>query len=390
MVNENISCSVKSIDVKVEEDTSADNELVHSSRETVSYLVIGGEDPLTAVTTSIPDGLTRSLTADVGETGRVHDVDVRLELVHTNIEDLDIFLEGPDGTTVELLTDVAADGDRLSATILDDESVQSITSGTAPYTGRFQPKGRLLDFAGKDIHGTWTLHVTDDTVGTSRGALLRWSLDILLASEPPGNLNQDENTDATDIDILFANLGSDNREFDLDGDGDVNTRDVDRLVLNIMGKRYGNADLDQDVDMTDVHAAVNNYDPLGQNSFHSWVQGNFDGDNDVDISDVMWIVRNYVPFGYNPVRTTAPATTVTNVGSSHIAARTASTDLRGAEQASASPASSRDGMRRENMRSLTGNRALHSENHSTDEQLFVDHYFRSVRRRPARVKLYPT
>ena len=357
-----------SIDVKVEEDTSADNETLHAAQETVSYLVIGGEDPLTAATASIPDGLTRSFTADVGETGRLHDVDVRLELVHTNIEDLDIFLEAPDGSTVELLTDISADGGRFSATTLDDKAEQSITSGTTPYAGRFQPEGRLLDFAGKDINGTWTLHVTDDTVDTFRGALLRWSLDILVASEPPGNLNQDENADATDIDVVFANLGSANLEFDLDEDRDVDLRDVDRLVLNIMGKRYGDVDLDQDVDIADVNTTISNYDPLDQHPFPSWAQGNFDGDNDVDISDTMWLAMNYAPLDYNPPDVAVSAVIPVDISRTTAVVRTTTNLQHGINEESVPLNSSAE-------RGVGGS-AL-----AQHDYVIADHYFRSERRR---------
>ena len=94
-------------------------------------------------------------------------------------------------------------------------------------------------------------------------------------------LDEDGNVDATDVDLLFANLGSTDATFDLDSDGDADQQDVDRLVWSIMGKRYGDADFDQDVDIADANAVLTHYDPLGQNPFTGWSQGNFDGDGDV-------------------------------------------------------------------------------------------------------------
>ena len=223
------------IDFKVEEDTTANAEFSHSAGESISYLAISGQDPLTAVTTSIPDGGTRSFNVDFSEDGRVGDMDVNLDLVHTVIEDLDIFLQAPDGTMVELLTDLVADGDLLTDTTLDDKADQSITAGNAPYTGRFQPGGLLSEFLGKYVTGTWTLHVTDDTADGNRDAFLRGSLDVLLAPNPPGNLNYDSFLDAADIDLLFVNFGSSHGTYDLDVDGDVDKQDIDQLVQNIMG-----------------------------------------------------------------------------------------------------------------------------------------------------------
>jgi len=146
--------------------------------------------------------------------GVVNDLDVTLNLLHIRVEDLDVFLEAPDGTMVELFSDISDTSDNLTTTKLDDEAAESISAGTSPFSGSFQPEGLLGDFDGKDITGTWVLHVTDDTANGETGALLDWSLGIELATDPSGNLNHDSHLDATDIDMLFANLGSNDDTFD--------------------------------------------------------------------------------------------------------------------------------------------------------------------------------
>jgi len=281
-----------SIDLKIEEETTADDEVQHHTRESVAYLAIGSQGPLNGVTTSIPDGLTQSFQLEVSDTGRVGDLDVKLELVHNLIEDLDIFLEAPDGTIVELLTDVAVPGDTFLATRLDNEAGSSISSGKAPFDGPFQPEGMLRNFTGKSISGTWTLHVTDDTVNGNRGALLGWSLDIELASEPPGNVNFDSHVDATDIDVLFANLGSRDPTLDLDGDGDVDRADVDYLITAILHSVYGDTNLDGDVDMGDLAISLLNFTGAGGIG-KSFSQGDNDGDGDIDTRDITTSIINF-------------------------------------------------------------------------------------------------
>ena len=289
-----------SIEVKLEEDTSVDEETGHTG-ETVAYLAIGGEGPLTTVSGSLIDGQTTTYQLHVADNGRLLDVDVNLDITHTRVGDLDIFLESPEGTMVELLAGVGAHGDNLTATRLDDDASQSITTAPAPFTGWFRPTGMLRDFAGENIHGTWTLHITDDVPNKDLGALLKWSLNVELGPEPEGNLNHDGQVDTMDIDLLFAKLGSDDPTYDMDDDGDVDRQDVDHLVQNILGRRFGDADLDQDVDIIDFNEAVINFDTFAQNAFYGWGQGNFDGDGDVDISDILQLVVNFSPLGYPPV-----------------------------------------------------------------------------------------
>ena len=110
-------------------------------------------------------------------TAVVSDIDVELSLTHGHLGDLDVFLISPQGTRVELFTDVGANGTRITNLVLDDQAASPITSGSAPFTGRFQPEGSFADFAGEDVSGIWTLEISDDT-NLSSGNLLEWSLGL--------------------------------------------------------------------------------------------------------------------------------------------------------------------------------------------------------------------
>ena len=74
-----------------------------------------------------------------------------------------MFLIGPDDERVELFTGVGGAGTNFTGTVLDDEALTPIVSGTAPFTGHFQPEQSLSNFDGVAITGPWTLEVTDHT-----------------------------------------------------------------------------------------------------------------------------------------------------------------------------------------------------------------------------------
>lgn len=67
-------------------------------------------------------------------------------------------------------------------TVFDDDAGSSISSGSGPFTGTFQPEGSLSTFNGMDSAGNWTLTVIDDTFGTfgddDTGFLLDWSIEL--------------------------------------------------------------------------------------------------------------------------------------------------------------------------------------------------------------------
>ncbi|MBN1889167.1 MAG: PKD domain-containing protein [Thermoflexales bacterium] len=118
-------------------------------------------------------------TIIVTEPGVILDVDVTIaDLRHDWDADLRIYVRGPDGTQVELSTGNGEDGDNYYNTVFDDEASTPITSGTAPFTGRFQPEGDLSAFDGRDQPGEWTLRICDGGAAVE-GTLNEWKLSIL-------------------------------------------------------------------------------------------------------------------------------------------------------------------------------------------------------------------
>ena len=108
----------------------------------------------------------------------VSDVDVWLNIAHTQDSDLEVALESPSGTFVELFSGVGGSGDGFIGTVLDDEAALAITSGTAPFTGTYRPEGSLADFDGEMANGVWTLWITDTVPASEDGAILSWGIDL--------------------------------------------------------------------------------------------------------------------------------------------------------------------------------------------------------------------
>jgi len=97
----------------------------------------------------------------------IYDLDVRINITHTNVFDLQLFLKGPQGPRICLnyfdeLTEYEI-YPNYADTIFDDEAQLLIKDGAAPFTGRFKPRGpgKLEDFKGKDTFGSWRLQIFD-------------------------------------------------------------------------------------------------------------------------------------------------------------------------------------------------------------------------------------
>jgi subtilisin-like proprotein convertase family protein len=180
---------IKSILVSTGDGITDDKVAITKPRINVGRAVDGTtieeEFSSTDVPIAIPDAGTVTSTLEITEAGTIIDLDVKLDITHTKDRDLDVYLIAPDGTRVELFTDVGGLGDNFSNTILDDEASVAITDGSAPFDGSYQPEGILGDFDSNSVTGIWTLEVKDD-LATNSGTLNSWSLiiKILVDGEP--------------------------------------------------------------------------------------------------------------------------------------------------------------------------------------------------------------
>ena len=130
------------------------------------------------VSRNIPDGGTLNDSQNVsGFTSTITDVNVTVNIDHTFVDDLELSLIAPNGTTVLLVSEEGDDGDGFTNTTLSDEAGIEIVDADPPFTGAFSPEGRLSDFDTRDANGVWTLRVRD-LIFSETGTLQNWSLDI--------------------------------------------------------------------------------------------------------------------------------------------------------------------------------------------------------------------
>ncbi len=97
----------------------------------------------------------------------ISDLNVTINIEHTRVFDLTIFLESPDGTRICLAaynpyTEYFDGADYLHTTF-DDEASVYLKTATAPFTGYFKPQrsNSLSVFDGSDAFGLWRLLVLD-------------------------------------------------------------------------------------------------------------------------------------------------------------------------------------------------------------------------------------
>ena len=88
---------------------------------------------------AIPDYDTVISELNISDAGKIFDMNVRVDITHGWDGNLDVFLIAPDGTRVELFTDVGRTDANFDNTILDDEAAESIADGSAPFRGSYRP-----------------------------------------------------------------------------------------------------------------------------------------------------------------------------------------------------------------------------------------------------------
>ncbi|TND09481.1 MAG: Spore coat protein CotH [Bacteroidetes bacterium] len=88
---------------------------------------------------------------------------VCINITHTYIGDLDVYLVSPSGDSIMLSNNQGGGGDNYTGTCFRMDAPTAVTAGTAPYTGNYVPENSLNLFNdGQDPNGTWTLCVRDE------------------------------------------------------------------------------------------------------------------------------------------------------------------------------------------------------------------------------------
>ena len=125
---------------------------------------------------SINDLATTTSHLTVSDTnGFVSDVNVTLDVTHSFVGNLVITLVSPTGTRVVLSNRNGGAGENFNGSRFDDEAVNSLTAGSAPFASVFRPDASLSAFDNEPLDGDWQLQIEDKMAGNV-GVLNSWSL----------------------------------------------------------------------------------------------------------------------------------------------------------------------------------------------------------------------
>ena len=143
------------------------------------YVAAAGARPLadaTEIDGVVTPGVT-NLEMGIMQTGRVKTLTVTVgSLSHPRLADLRLTLVAPEGQEVVLAEAGDLGGTQITDAVFAAAAGTSITSGAAPYTGTFRPRGSLAGLEGRLLNGTWTLKATDTVTGEA-GSLDGWRVD---------------------------------------------------------------------------------------------------------------------------------------------------------------------------------------------------------------------
>ena len=144
----------------------------------------GAGETQIAVTSSMATPIMDNMTADsavmVNSTENVSKLAVYVgSLTHTYDGDVTMALVSSRGIVRDLSSNNGGSGANYTRTFFDDAAAASITSGSAPFTGRYRPEQLInipsAGFRGQAAGGEWKLRVADAATGDI-GTLDSWTL----------------------------------------------------------------------------------------------------------------------------------------------------------------------------------------------------------------------
>ncbi len=130
--------------------------------------------------------------------------EVMVDITHTKDRDIDMYLESPDGTIIELSTDNGDLGHNYTNTRFRWDGSAPITTGIAPLNGTWMPEGQLPQFNnGQNANGRWRLRIYDDNnTANNIGTLNAWHLKFSAAPAQALNFT------SSDLPIVVINTNN--------------------------------------------------------------------------------------------------------------------------------------------------------------------------------------
>jgi VCBS repeat-containing protein len=208
------------------------------SDDDVANIELGAYVPTTTKTymvdtnSKIPNGVYRTLvsTMTVADSLTILDVNVGVDVSHSQVLDTFMWLTAPDGSQMYLLNNRhTLTGADFASTVFDDEAAFSIFDGLAPFDGStdssdgtYRPDERLSAFDHKNAQGQWSLNVNDHEKNRESGSLYGWFLEVTYIVPEGGNVPPVATGDAYSVDedhtLNVGTLGVLDNDTDSDND----------------------------------------------------------------------------------------------------------------------------------------------------------------------------
>lgn len=139
----------------------------------------------------IPDGASSPTLypLDISGVGTINNAygvaSVCLNITHSWVGDLEIYIQAPDGTKIPLSIQNGASGDNYASTCFNGTASIPISNGKAPFSGDFTPDGALSNLNnGQTADGQWNICIQDLFQGGD-GKLNSWSITFNNSPAPP-------------------------------------------------------------------------------------------------------------------------------------------------------------------------------------------------------------
>ena len=133
------------------------------------------------------------------------------------------------------------------------------------------------------------------SLGSDFGGATDW----VAATPTPGmlpttdtDLNDDGVTNSADVDLVCSQISAGDISFDLDGDGSLDSNDLDFYIVTLLGTSAGDANLDgifNSADLVTVFRSAQYEDSIAGNS--GWADGDWNCDGDFTTSDLVEAFR---------------------------------------------------------------------------------------------------
>lgn len=142
----------------------------------------------------------------------IEDLNVLIDIEHTWLEDLSLYLISPDNKEFLLSSGLGESNDNYTNTLFDQEAELAIFEGNAPFTGSFRPLQSFEEIYSTSPKGLWKLKIVDEYVEDT-GRVTGVKLNFCLSGEALPNSDSDSFVDNEDNCPEIAN------EDQLDSDG---------------------------------------------------------------------------------------------------------------------------------------------------------------------------